>query len=327
VDLADGLALARRSGIGAAPPNALEGAVGAAESTTMGEDHERSPADRNPLDVFCVLERELPPDADMPIDEARVQFRRVLTALRLCGAGGTALGPLAWARAGGGAWHPVALGVSTRSRPESWELVNSEEQELRDLLEVLAMSRHSPVVGWALARFEMGCDRGLETEALSDYLLGLRALLADPGEEAERTAAIRLSALCAPDDEREALERQVARAFALERLMTYGHDPSSALELDSPHAVVRDIERYLRALLRDILCGYLDEDLRRTADELFAAQPVPPEEGDAEISVRDTRAAADEEEEADAAVPDDEEDTAEFEAVEAGAVTESVDWG
>jgi hypothetical protein len=195
---------------------------------------------------------------------------------------------------------------------------------LSDLLEVLAMSRHSPVVGWALARFEMGCDRGLETEALSDYLLGLRALLADPGEEAERIAAVRLSALCAPADEREVLERQVARAFALERLMTYGHDPSSALELESPHAVVRDIERYLRALLRDILCGYLDEDLRRTADELFEAMPVPPEEDEAEISVRDTRAPAEEDEEAAAG---EEEDTAEFEAVEAGAVTESVDWG
>ncbi len=105
--------------------------------------------------------------------------------------------------------------------------------------------------------------------------------------------------------------------------MTYGHDPSSALELDSPHAVVRDVERYLRALLRDILCGYLDEDLRTTADELFAAQPVPPEEGDAEISVHDTRAAADQEEDDDG----EEADTAEFEAVEAGAVTESVDWG
>jgi hypothetical protein len=322
VELADGLALARRSGIGAAPPSALEGAVGAAETSTMGEDDERAPTDRNPLDVFCVLERELLPDADMPVDEARVQFRRVLTALRLCGAGGTALGPLAWARAGGGAWHPVALGVSARSRPESWELVNSEEQELRDLLEVLAHSRHSPTIGWALARFEMGCDRALETEALSDYLLGLRALLADPGQEAERTAAVRLSALCAPDDEREVLERQVARAFALERLMTYGHNPSSALELDSPHAVVRDVERYLRALLRDILCGYLDEDLRSTADELFQAEPAPPEEGEAEISVRDTRAPAAEEED-----DGEEADTAEFEAVEAGAVTESVDWG
>jgi hypothetical protein len=311
VEIGVGLALARRSGI-SAPPAALEGAVRAAESTAEEEDHEQAASDASPLDVFCVLRRELEPDAPLPVDESRAQFRRVLTALRLCGAGGTALGPLAWARAGGGAWHPVALGVSTRARPESWELRHSEEQELRELLDVLALSRHSPGVGWALARFEMGCDRGLETDALSDYLLGLRALLGDPGEAVERTVAARLAALCAPDDERPSVEEDVGRAFALERTLTYGRDEGdAALSLDSPRTLVRDIEQYLRALLRDVLAGYLDEDLRRTADELLGSFE-PPEREEDEIRVRDNRATA-------------EADTAELEAV-GPAVTPSVDW-
>ena len=35
------------------------------------------------------------------------------------------------------------------------------------------------------------------------------------------------------------------------------------------------MERHLRALLRDVLCGYLDPDLRRVADELLLDQPEP----------------------------------------------------
>lgn len=311
VEVADGLALVRRSAI-STPPSALEGAARAPESTAEGEEHDRPTPAGSPLDVFCVLERELPLDAPLPVDEARVQFRRVLTALRLCGAGGTALGPLAWARADHGAWHPVALGVSARARPESWELVHSEEHELRELLGILAHSRHSPGVGWALARFEMGCERGLEIEALSDYLLGLRGLLADPGSAAEDVLPARLAALCAPEEERDRMLERVGRAFALERHLIHGSGAGgSALALDSPRALVREIEQCLRALLRDVLCGYLDEDLRRTADELLG-EARPPEPGDEQIRVRDIRAV--------------DEDTAELQAVEVAAVTPSVDW-
>lgn len=313
VDIGDGLALARRSAV-ASPPEALEGSLRAAESTAAGDEHEPMPREPNPLDVFCVLERDLAVDSPLPVDDARVRFRRVLTSLRLCGAGGTALGPLAWARAGGGAWHPVALGVSARSRPESWELRHSEEQELRELLEILSLSRHSQGVGWALGRFEMGCDRVLETEALSDYLLALCTLLGDEEGGSERTVAARLAALCAPEEDRLAVEEQLLRAFSLERGLAHGHATAgSALALDSPRGLVRDVEGYLRALLRDLLCGYLDEDLRGAADEMLHGAAPP--EGLGEISVRDIR-------------PPSEEDTAELEALdlEPAAVTPSVDW-
>lgn len=309
VELGDGLALIRRAGL-TAPPSALEGALRAPESTAEAAG-EAGSAEPSPLDVFSVLRRELPIDAPLPVDEARAHFRRVLTALRLCGAGGTALGPLAWARAGDGAWHPVALGVSARARPESWELREPEESELRELLEILSRSRHSAGVAWALARFEMGCERALETEALSDYMLGIRALVGDGAEGGEERAAERLAALCAPEDERDVVRDRARRAFALERKVVQGHgEGGSALALDSPRTLVREVEQHVRALLRDVLCGYLDEDLRQIAAEIRGSSG-PPDAG-GPIHVRDVRAGADE-------------DTTELEAVGA-AVTPSVDW-
>ena len=272
--------------------------------------------------MFCVLERELSADAPLPVDRARAAFRRTLTALRLCGAGGTALGPLAWARAGAGTWHPVALGISARTRPELWELRHADETELRDMLAVLAASRHDETTGWALRRFEMGCERELESEALTDYLLALRALLAGP-EASEAAVANRLSALCAPATERADLRRRVGLAFALERELVRGPAAGGTLALDSPRASVHEVEAHLRALLRDVLCGYLGEDLRAAADELAAVPAAPPDEPGEEIAVHDTRAPAVHEQ-----------PTEELEAIDSPAaptpvgvaVTPSIDW-
>jgi len=290
VDLGDGLFLVRRSAAGS-PPAAIEGAVRAPERTAAVDDGDADEPESDPLDVFCLLEREVRPGARLPVDAARTRFRRALTALRLCGAGGTALGPLAWARAGEGAWHPVALGVSARARAESWELRATDEQELRDLLEVLTLSRHDATVGRALDRFEMGCERGLEVEALSDYLLGLRALVGDAGDGLEQTIVRRLAALCAPAVDRPEAEVGVRLAFTLEREVIHGGGLDSGLALQSPRAVVREVEQHLRALLRDVLCGYLEPDLCRAADEILAATTYEAEL-DAEIRVRDARAVA-----------------------------------
>lgn len=291
VDLKDGLSLVRRSAA-ESPPAALEGAARAPEPTAPAEADDEADDDRgDPLDVFCMYRREIRPGARLPIDGARTRFRRVLSALRLCGAGGTALGALAWARAGDGAWHPAALGVSTRARAESWELRAHDEQELRDLLDVLTLSRHDATVGWALGRFEMGCDRALEVEALSDYLLGLRALVGDPGPGAEASAARRAAVLCAPAEERTAIEERMRLAFALERETIHGDGVEPALALESPRGVVRDVEQHLRALLRDLLCGYLGSDLRRAADEMLAASAYQVEL-DAEVAAHEAQALA-----------------------------------
>lgn len=275
VALGDGLALVRRSAISAPPGGSVAG-----DAWAPGQPS----TDASPLDVFCELVRELPTEVDLPVDEARVTFRRTLTALRLCGAGATALGALAWARAGTGAWHPVALGVSPRTRPDSWELPQADETELRELLGILALSRHGRGVSWALDRFEMGCERGLELEALSDYLLALRALLADPGP-GDGGVALRLAAVCAPEPDRTPLAARVEEGFRLERELSLGAIGPAGPE--SPRALVREIEHHLRALLRDVLCGYLDEDLRRAADAILAGHALPPAEV-APVDERDT---------------------------------------
>lgn len=311
VELSPDLALVRRAALGS-PPTALEGTARAPERTAVAEE-EAGWVESSPLDVFCLHERELQADAALPVDEARSLFRRLLTALRLSGAGGTAIGGLAWGRADDGAWHPVALGLSARSRPESWELLPADESELRELFELLALSRHGETLAWALQRFEMGCERELETQALSDYLLALRALLGDLEPASDATVARRLAVLCAPGPERDEVRARLELALELERALI--HDSAGAeatLGLESPRALVREVERHLRALLRDVLCGYLDQDLRRTADDILAAAGAAGS-GMGEITVHDVRAAPKEE----GGDPQ--------EAIEA-AVTPSIDW-
>ena len=48
-----------------------------------------------------------------------------------------------------------------------------------------------------------------------------------------------------------------------------------AVGSDSPRTLVDEVERHLRALLRDVMCGYLDADLRSVADGLLLAPPEP----------------------------------------------------
>jgi hypothetical protein len=64
----------------------------------------------------------------------------------------------------------------------------------------------------------------------------------------------------------------VEQAFGLERLVMRG-DADAALMaaagIDAPEALVRDLERDLRALLRDAVCGHLPADLRGVADEIL----------------------------------------------------------
>jgi hypothetical protein len=138
-----------------------------------------------------------------------------------------------------------------------------------------------PELAWALARFEMGCERSSELEALSDHLLALRALL-EPEGPASGLLAGRLAALCATPEERAGLTRRVLKAIALERDVIAG----AAVEHASCDALVAELAGHLRAVLRDVVCGHLPPDLVRCADSLLASQeptqqgpPVPTHEG------------------------------------------------
>jgi hypothetical protein len=248
--------------------------------------------------ALCLLEYDAAADDPLPALEAAERFRRLVTGLRLFKAGGVTLDPIGWRRASEGRWHPVPLEEAGAARGEPWVLLEGEEAELCQFLEAFDRSTPAGTVAWALARFEMGCSRGFAAEALSDYLLALRALLDVATDAGRASLALRLAALCAEEGERRVVQRRVELAVALERLVMEGAlqgDPAGASpraddayleEIGSEPAgtLIEEIERHLRALLRDVLCGYLERDLQSVADDILLDVPEP-----LEIEVRDAR--------------------------------------
>jgi len=211
-------------------------------------------------------------DADVhgAITQGREILKDLLRALRLFGDGRLAFGDLAWTRVGEGSWSPLALGA--RGRPRGMLVITPEqEDELRAFCNLVSRrAPHDNELAWALRRFELGCERTAEYEALSDYLLGLRALLSGTGPEdrAGDLLAMRLAALCAQPEGRRQLARRVTEAFELERAVIAG----TATPNVSAHALVNMVGDHLRALLRDVICGHLDANLTQLADELLAEQ-------------------------------------------------------
>jgi hypothetical protein len=251
--LGQGLSLVRGETLSDAPAEAVWGTYTPDER--VGEEP----------NVLIVLTTSQERAVRSPVSIARARFRRILTALRLFERGGYALGPVAWTRTDTGGWRPVALGTS--GRPRLLTLIRAgQEDELRAFCSLIA--RRAPTGGelaWALARFEMGCERLAPFEALTDYLLALRALLEPEGPGSGRLAQ-RLAMLCAQPADQAALAERTAQAISLERSMITGIGPVQ----NGVDALVDEISEHLRALLRDALCGHLDADLRSVADELLA---------------------------------------------------------
>jgi hypothetical protein len=244
--LGDGLSLMRGDAVPDAPAEAVWG---------NGDEP----------NVLAVLTVAHDRTARSPVSAARGRFRRVLTALRLFERGGYALGPIGWTRTDTGAWRTVALGSS--GRPRFITFISAEhEDELRAFCNLIA--RRAPTSGevaWALARFEMGCERLAPFESLTDYLLALRAMLEPEGPGSGRLAQ-RLAAICAKPDERTHLAERTAHAISLERAVIAGLAPAEP----GVDGLVDELAEHLRALLRDVICGHLDADLRVVADELLA---------------------------------------------------------
>ena len=251
VPLTKGLTIARC--------DALEGLPEAAIAPGGG-DH----ADH--LVVVLAVEED---DASSAPARGRAVLSDLLRALRLFGDGRVTLGPLAWARIGGGTWTTVALG--TGGRPHGVLLVTAEqEDELRAFCNLVSRrAPHGNELAWALRRFELGCERETPYEALSDHLLGLRALL-EPEGLASGLLAGRLAALCAPPGRRAQLTERIVEAVALEREVIAG----KAADHAGAAALAGEIAEDLRALLRDVICGHLPPDLAALADELLIA-PEP----------------------------------------------------
>jgi hypothetical protein len=199
--------------------------------------------------------------------------RELLRALRLFGDGRIALGARAWARAGEGDWNTLALGSG--GHPHGVLLVGAEqEDELRAFCNLVSRrTPHESPIAWALRRFELGCDRPSEYEALSDHLLALRALIGSPSELQPDGApngllAARLAALCATPERHSELAQRTLAAFELERETIAGAAAPRAGGL----VVARELADHLRALLRDVICGHLQPDLADLADRLLLGE-------------------------------------------------------
>ncbi len=260
VEVAEGLSLARRAALHSPPQMA------------WGDE---APDEGG---LLCLLERDLEPGEQPPGAEATNRFRRLVTSLRLFKEGGVALGEVGWQRVGDGQWQPLAMGGTGAARSLPWTLGEGQEDELRHLHHTLEHGVKPGRVEFALSRFDFGCGRDRPSDALSDYLLALRALL-DAGTDPGRgSLSLRLAALCAEEGERRAVRHRVERAMSLERfLMAGGTEEAYVEEVGSepPAVLVAEVEGYLRALLRDVVCGYLEPNLRAVADDILLESSEP----------------------------------------------------
>ena len=257
LSLGDGVSLIRGDALADAPPEAIWSESG----------------QPNVLALVAVDPRRTD---QPPVSVARSRFRRVLSALRLFERGGYSLGPVAWVRSESGAWRTAMISIN--GRPRRLTLVPAaQEDELRAFCRLVSRRpKGGGELAWALARFEMGCERVTPLEALTDYLLALRALLEPEGASSGRLAQ-RLAVICAAPEDRARLAERTGDAVSLERALIGGIAPRND---NHALAVVEELSEHLRAVLRDALCGHLEPDLCALADDLLAEA----EAGDAAAS-------------------------------------------
>ena len=241
-------------------------------------------------ELLCVVERDVPADDPIPTDQAADRFAVVVTAMRLWAPGGVILGAPGWRQTDQGRWQPLALGTGATPRGGEWMLAAGEEQAFREFFAAIDGARPGEMVAWALDRFEMGCERRMEAQALSDYLLALRALLDATSQAGEASMSLRLAALCAEEHARRDVQHRLEAALALERFVM-GGATGVRVDTESPRELVAEAEGHLRALLRDVLCGYLDADLKGVADDILVESgPEPFMDAEPhEIEARDMR--------------------------------------
>jgi hypothetical protein len=251
-------------------PGTTELALGDGVSLIRGDALADAPAravwsDSGEPNVLALIAVDPRRTEQPPVSVARSRFRRVLSALRLFERGGYSLGPVAWLRSETGAWRTASIAIG--GRPRRLTLVPAaQEEELRAFCRLVARRpRGGGELAWALARFEMGCERLAPLEALTDYLAALRVLLEPEGPSSARLPQ-RLAAICAAPDDRPRLAERTADAISLERAVMSGIAPRND---NHAVAVIDELSEHLRAVLRDALCGHLDADLCGLADDLI----------------------------------------------------------
>ena len=316
VELAPGIALVRGE------------AADAPREAVWTHPHLREGDEGDPS-VLITFERDTEGGAELPLAHIRARIADLVRGMRLFRHGAIEPGGSAWARSDEGPWQHFDLEPLGPGRGEPWMLAEDEEGELREFLDAIGKARVPGRIAWALERFEYGCERTTDAEALSDFLMALRALLNASDDAGRASLSLRLAALCAEEPGRRAVQRRTELAFSLEHFLMGGGSAESYMEevgSDPPQLVTSEIEGCVRALLRDVLCGYLDADLARTADDILLTSGAPVEikaEDTRELAVGSSQLA---EEQSEAPEQPELELDEVGDAVEAG-VTPSADWG
>jgi hypothetical protein len=211
------------------------------------------------------------------------QLRELISVMRLFKAGGIGLGPYAFGPTGEGRWRRVATGAAA-TRPGGYVLSEDEATELSLLASTLE-ARPDPAgtLAWAVARFEMGCERATPVQGLSDHLLALRSLLEGQGPVGA-SLPMRAAALIAADSgERPTVRLRIEHALELERAAMSGTPALNGIGPEDAVELARWIEGSVRGVLRAAALGELGTDLGVAADETLIASGLS--EGDFEIAV------------------------------------------
>jgi hypothetical protein len=229
-------------------------------------------------------------------DAALQQLRELISVMRLFKAGGLGLGPYAFAPTGADCWRRIATGAPA-TRPGGYRLDEAEAAALVEFAVALE-ARPDPdaALGWAVGRFEMGCERESALDGLSDQLLALRAVLEGHGPVGASLPLRAAALICDEEIDRIAAGERVEQVLQLERALMNGQTVERAIEL----AVWT--EEGARRLLREAALGELGGDLSATADETLVVSGLAA--GDAQITISEDDFSIPEEDEAPIVVQD-----------------------
>ena len=196
------------------------------------------------------------------------QLRELISVMRLFKGGGIGLGPYAFAPTGEGRWRRIATGAPAdppRRLPAERGRGRASSPSFAGALE----ARPDPdgALAWAVARFEMGCERETALEGLSDHLLALRAVLEGHGPVGA-SLPMRAAALIADDDRCDRIE---ARERVEERARAGARADERRARRSGASSSPAWIEEGVRRLLREAALGELGTDLSTAADETLIA--------------------------------------------------------
>jgi hypothetical protein len=211
--------------------------------------------------------------------DALRQLHDLVSVLRLFKEGSVGLGPHVFAAAGAGKWRRIATGAPA-PRPGNYGLSESEAAELTEFAHRLEASPDPDgVLRWAIARFEMGCERATAFDGLSDHLLALGAILEGEGPVGA-SLAVRASALIAEPGQRVEARQRLERAAELEQALMSGVELEPiGDEEGSGLGLAVWLEGAMRAILRDAALGTSHEELCAAADDALITAGLEADDG------------------------------------------------